>query len=250
MARTTHIPQREKHTMTTLLLCALSFAPSAFGFAIHLCPRNFGSAGHQATQHFKYQWPVTILMCAGKPAMKATKSIVKPKTDDVEKKAKKTIKVKPSSAASGAAWDGSVSLESLRVRQADFAKERTWDQHHTPRNLALAMVGEVGELCECFQWRPDASTTVGLPGWSEADREHLGEEMSDVLLYLVRLADKCDVNLAEAVSKKIEKNAAKYPAHLVKGSSAKYTAYSGLVAGAGGVVDTQGGVTGKGKTRK
>ena len=130
-------------------------------------------------------------------------------------------------------WDVSVSLQSLCERQAAFAQERTWDQHHTPRNLALAMVGEVGELCECFQWRPDAATAVGLPGWSDADKEHLGEEMSDVLLYLVRLADKCDVDLAEAVVKKIEKNAAKYPAGLVKGSSAKYTAYQNAGKGSG-----------------
>ena len=130
-------------------------------------------------------------------------------------------------------WDLSVSLQSLRERQAAFAQERTWDQHHTPRNLALAMVGEVGELCECFQWRPDAATAVGLPGWSDADKEHLGEEMSDVLLYLVRLADKCDVDLAEAVLKKIEKNATKYPAGLVKGSSAKYTAYQNAGKGSG-----------------
>jgi hypothetical protein len=68
--------------------------------------------------------------------------------------------------------------------------------------------------------------------------------MSDVLLYLVRLADKCDVNLADAVIKKIEKNAAKYPAHLVKGSSAKYHKYSGKAV-APADVDPEGGGAGE-----
>lgn len=122
-------------------------------------------------------------------------------------------------------WDPSVSLESLRVLQQRFARERNWDQHHLPRSLALALVGEVGELCECFQWKRDCGSTPGLPSWSAEERVHVGEEMSDVLLYLIRLADRCEVDLSTAVLAKIEKNGKKYPASLVKGSSAKYTAY-------------------------
>eukprot|EP01122_Echinamoeba_exundans_P006514 TRINITY_DN1851_c0_g1_i3.p1 TRINITY_DN1851_c0_g1~~TRINITY_DN1851_c0_g1_i3.p1 ORF type:complete len:165 (+),score=8.01 TRINITY_DN1851_c0_g1_i3:57-497(+) len=94
---------------------------------------------------------------------------------------------------SGHSFDNSVTLESLRNALKSFARERDWEQYHTPRNLALALVGEVGELCEIFQWRADAELSPGLPGWSPADKEHLGEELSDVLLYLIRLADRCQI---------------------------------------------------------
>ncbi len=66
----------------------------------------------------------------------------------------------------------------------------------------------------------------GLPDFSEDEKRHVGEEMSDVLLYLVRLADRCGVDLAAAVTAKMDKNAAKYPANECKGSSAKYHAYT------------------------
>lgn len=115
-------------------------------------------------------------------------------------------------------------LEDLRARQAAFAQERDWGQFHTPRNLALALVGEVGELAECFQWRGEVGPS--LPGWSDADKEHLGEELSDVLLYLVRLSDVCGVDLPAACAAKIAKNAAKYPAAVVRSSSRKYSEYA------------------------
>ncbi|KAI9983155.1 hypothetical protein PInf_007082 [Phytophthora infestans] len=115
-----------------------------------------------------------------------------------------------------------MTLESLRKRIADFADERDWNEFHTPRNLLLALNGEVGELCEIFQWKGEVKSTAD---WSPRDKEHLGEEISDVLIYLVRLADKCDVNLPAALNDKIAKNARKYPAELVRGSSKKYNEY-------------------------
>lgn len=72
-------------------------------------------------------------------------------------------------------------------------------------------MGEVGELAELFQWRPDADAAPGLPGWSDAERARLGEEVSDVLLYLLQLADACGVDLVAAVPRKIAMNARKYP---------------------------------------
>ena len=110
------------------------------------------------------------------------------------------------------AFDPAVTLESLRQDQAAFAAARDWDQFHTPRNVLLAMVGEVGELSELFQWRGDAGCGVDLPSWSENDKTHLGEEMADVLLYLVRLADRCGVDLPAVAKAKLEKNKHKYPA--------------------------------------
>ncbi|KAK4856528.1 hypothetical protein QYF36_018485 [Acer negundo] len=76
-----------------------------------------------------------------------------------------------------------ISLKDLSKILEDFAKARDWEKHHSPRNLLLAMVGEVGELSEIFQWRGEVEK--GLPNWEEADKEHLGEELSDVLLYLI-----------------------------------------------------------------
>lgn len=86
--------------------------------------------------------------------------------------------------------------------------------------VMLIQVGEVGELSEIFQWRGEVPK--GLPGWNDEDKEHLGEELSDVLLYLVRLSDICGVDLAKAALRKVELNAIKYPAKQCKGSSRKY----------------------------
>lgn len=70
-------------------------------------------------------------------------------------------------------------------------------------------VGEVGELSEIFQWKGEVEK--GLTNWEESDKEHLGEELSDVLLYLIRLSDVCGINLGDAALKKMLKNSIKYP---------------------------------------
>ena len=113
------------------------------------------------------------------------------------------------------------SLEQLRAQQQHFSNERQWLRYHTPRNLLLALVGEVGELAELFQWREDAEP--GLPAWTQPDREAVSEELSDVLLYLVRLSDRCGIDLSAAVQRKLLVNAGKYPAKRARGRSDKYT---------------------------
>ncbi|XP_026798739.2 glutamyl-tRNA(Gln) amidotransferase subunit B, mitochondrial [Pangasianodon hypophthalmus] len=115
------------------------------------------------------------------------------------------------------------SLEDIRQMQAEFTDERDWNQFHQPRNLLLALVGEVGEVSELFQWRGEVAE--GLPGWTEAEREHLAQELSDVLIYLVELAEKCCVDLPQAVLRKMALNRLKYPASKVQGSAKKYTEY-------------------------
>lgn len=119
-----------------------------------------------------------------------------------------------------------LSFETIRRRLAAFANDRDWNQFHTPRNLLLAMVGEVGELSELFQWRGDDGCKPGLRNWSKDERVHLGEELSDVLLYLLRLSDRCEIDLGKAVLDKLEKNKTKYPASKVRGSSRKYSEYN------------------------
>ncbi|KAK4270147.1 hypothetical protein QN277_023226 [Acacia crassicarpa] len=104
----------------------------------------------------------------------------------------------------------SVTLDLLKRKMAEFAKERDWERFHSPRNLLLALVGEVGELSEIFQWKGEVPK--GLPDWKEEEKVHLGEELSDVLLYLVRLSDMCGVDLGQAALRKVQLNALKYPA--------------------------------------
>lgn len=111
------------------------------------------------------------------------------------------------------------SLESVRDVLRRFATERDWDQFHSPKNLAIALSVEASELLEHFQWLTEADSSR-LP----ADKvDQVREEMADVLIYLVRLADKLNIDLLEATSRKIEENAKKYPAEKVRGSAKKYT---------------------------
>ena len=116
-----------------------------------------------------------------------------------------------------------LSLHELMMKQRLWSEEREWQRFHTPRNLILALVGEVGELAELFQWRGEV--TAGLPELTAAEKTHVGEELSDCLLYLVRLSDVCGINLSEAVLDKMAKNSNKYKIKECKGSADKYTAY-------------------------
>merc|ERR1712154_268872 len=90
-----------------------------------------------------------------------------------------------------------ISTGAIKQIMRTFVSERDWEQFHTPRNILLALVGEIGELSEIFQWRGECKR--GLKDWSDGDRTHLGEEMADCLLNLRRMADLCDVNLEKAV---------------------------------------------------
>ncbi|XP_015346783.1 dCTP pyrophosphatase 1 [Marmota marmota marmota] len=112
-------------------------------------------------------------------------------------------------------------LEDIRRLHAEFAAERDWDQFHQPRNLLLALVGEVGELAELFQWKSDAEP--GPKAWPLRERAALQEELSDVLIYLVALAARCHVDLPQAVLSKMDTNRRRYPVHLSRGSARKYT---------------------------
>ena len=110
-------------------------------------------------------------------------------------------------------------LIQLRDELRRFAADRDWDQFHSPKNLASALAVEAAELLEPFQWLTEEQSRQLTPEQSEAVRD----EMADVLLYLVRLADKLDINLAAAASDKILRNSAKYPVEKARGSSKKYT---------------------------
>jgi len=110
------------------------------------------------------------------------------------------------------------SLHELRDALRSFAAERDWEQFHTPRNLATALAVEAAELLEPFQWLSEAQSLELSPG----QRAAIEEEMADVLLYLVRLADRLDVDLERAARAKIARNALRYPVEKARGSSRKY----------------------------
>ena len=110
-------------------------------------------------------------------------------------------------------------LEHLRTRLREFATEREWGPYHSPKNLAMALAAESGELLEVFQWLTEAESRALAP----AARAAAAEEMADVLLYLVRLADELGVDLVDAAKRKLAINAEKYPVDKARGSSRKYT---------------------------
>jgi len=112
-----------------------------------------------------------------------------------------------------------VTLDDLAGDLRRFAAEREGERFHTPKNLAISLAVEVGELLEHVQWGSDEEIAARL-GTAEG-RAALCEEMADVLIYLIRLADVAGVDLLEAAAAKVAANAARYPADEVRGSSAK-----------------------------
>ena len=112
-------------------------------------------------------------------------------------------------------------FEDLRRRLAEFAAECDWDAYHSPKNLAMALAAEAGELLEHFQWLTEAQSAA-LP---DDARDAVALELADIQLYLVRLADKLGVDLVESAHRKIDLNAGKYPAEKARGNARKYTEF-------------------------
>lgn len=117
--------------------------------------------------------------------------------------------------------EGVLDVQALAQTLRDFARERDWEQFHSPKNLVMALSGEAGELTEHFQWLTEAQSYQ--PG---ADKlAAIAHELADIQIYLVRLADVLGVDLSEAVADKLRINRQKYPAEQVRGSARKYTEY-------------------------
>jgi len=111
-----------------------------------------------------------------------------------------------------------MNINNIQKQLSDFADERDWDQFHNSKNLAMALSVESSELLEIFQWlTPEQAEAI----MSSSESEHVKEEMADIMIYLLRMADKLDINLEKAVSDKIVKNGKKYPVKLAKGNAKK-----------------------------
>lgn len=112
-------------------------------------------------------------------------------------------------------------FEHIKMYLRAFAQEREWEQFHSPKNLAMALSVEVAELLEHFQWLTEEQS-------KQLQTEQLApiaDEIADVQLYLIRLADQLNIDIAQAIAAKTVKNEAKYPVDKVKGSAKKYTEY-------------------------
>jgi NTP pyrophosphatase (non-canonical NTP hydrolase) len=111
------------------------------------------------------------------------------------------------------------SLDALRDVLRQFAFERDWNQFHSPKNLAIALSVEAAELLEHFQWITDTESATLMP----EQKARIREEVADVLIYLIRLADKLEIDLLDAARDKIQLNAENYPVEKSRGSRKKYT---------------------------
>ena len=115
-----------------------------------------------------------------------------------------------------------MSIEELTERLRDFANERDWNQFHSPKNLSMALAVEASEIMEIFQWLTQEQSR-NLP---EDKMGELKDELADVAIYLIRLADKLGIDLLAAAESKLAANLEKYPADKVRGSAKKYTEYN------------------------
>lgn len=113
-------------------------------------------------------------------------------------------------------------LETIMADLRKFRDERDWMQFHDPKSMAASISIEAAELLEHFQWRNNEEAETYI----NAHREEVGEEMADIALYLVEMADNAGVDLFDAMRKKLQKNAEKYPVEKSKGNATKYTKQS------------------------
>ena len=111
-----------------------------------------------------------------------------------------------------------MNLKKYKEKIREFSNERDWDQFHNPKNLAMALSAEIGELLDIFQWL----TSEQSNNLSENDLVLAKEELGDIMIYLIRLCDKLDIDLEQVVVDKMKINVDKYPIELSKGNSTKY----------------------------
>ena len=103
----------------------------------------------------------------------------------------------------------------------EFSSKRNWDQFHSPKNLAMALSVDVAELVEIFQWLDNEQSLA--QNLDSDSLKILKEELGDIMIYTIRLADKLNVNLEKAIYEKIEINSKKYPVELSKDNAVKYS---------------------------
>ena len=113
-------------------------------------------------------------------------------------------------------------FELIKLKLRDFAEQRDWNQFHSPKNLAMALNVEAAELLEHFQWLTEQQSA----SLDTDTLKEVADEIADIQVYLIRLADKLGVDIVSTTLAKIDKNAEKYPADKVRGQSKKYDKYT------------------------
>ena len=117
--------------------------------------------------------------------------------------------------------DATTTVGALRERVLNFARERDWEQFHSPKNLSMALAAEAGELMEHFLWSESANSAAIVR--DPAKREQIADEIADVVIYALEFANISQLDLAAAIEAKLAKNAAKYPVEKARGNAKKYT---------------------------
>jgi NTP pyrophosphatase (non-canonical NTP hydrolase) len=112
-----------------------------------------------------------------------------------------------------------MNIEKIEQRIQKFSDDRNWNSFHNPKNLVMALTGEVGELNEIFQWL-NYEESLNLP---DDVLEHTKEEVADVAIYLIRICMQLNINLEDAIMNKMTKNEIKYPVETSMGGSKKYS---------------------------
>jgi len=112
-----------------------------------------------------------------------------------------------------------VNVKEIQTELAKFAQERDWEQFHSPKNLSMALAGEVGELLEIFQWLTEEQSSRASLTIEQLSA--VSEELADIMIYTLRLADRLDIDLQTAISDKVLKNAARYTIEAAKGNAQK-----------------------------
>ena len=113
------------------------------------------------------------------------------------------------------------SIADLNQKLLTFARERDWEQFHSPKNLAMALAGEAGELLEHFQWLTQQQSHELPPD----KKDEVALEMADIFIYLIRMSERLDIDLIAAVNRKVAINQDRYPSHKVRGDARRAEEY-------------------------
>lgn len=117
--------------------------------------------------------------------------------------------------------DRSTTVAEIREQVMAFARERDWERFHSPKNLSMALAAEAAELLEHFLWceGPESRRLATLP----PKDEQVQEELADILIYAIEFANVCGIDLTQAIERKMQKNALKYPVDRARGNARKYS---------------------------